>query len=475
MCDFCSTCCYCCYNCAKKARHMKCHIVFNGPLSARIDIFDERLRNMTCVRYNKILILGSGSVGKSAVFKSLKRVQEGPLTDTDLMDGRHVIRQNIIAGVLTLLKESQALYEHYNDSYTQSTYDRQTNDIIHGYCGYSDRNLLQCLVDLNEHIIEKIQLIVNYARETFHDELEHDELQQLASAVDTIWNLPAVQQTFLLRLKRHYSFPENMDYFYNKTAHAMSVGYVPTEEDIHRLRVRTTGTITYEYEDDDGNPFEIRDVGGERNERKKWIHSFENVACVVYVCSLNQYCLSLFEDEKQIGLLENMTLFGELCNSKWFRKSVFVLLLNKIDLFRDNLRVTPLTFCFGEEYKGRNFNDQIKHKNDVKAGLSIMNKILIYFQNDKHWDKSMRDVQINIPSDVVMVIGWYFDIREWWLNLCYEDGIKFITQKFIALNQDLDRTIHVYEVCAIVPDQIGKIMHEVQALVLQNDIKNHLM
>lgn len=31
------------------------------------------------------------------------------------------------------------------------------------------------------------------------------------------------------------------------------------------------------------------DVGGQRNERKKWIHCFENVTAIVFVVSLNEY------------------------------------------------------------------------------------------------------------------------------------------------------------------------------------------
>jgi len=32
-----------------------------------------------------------------------------------------------------------------------------------------------------------------------------------------------------------------------------------------------------------GNKFKMFDVGGQRNERKKWIHCFENVTAVLFV------------------------------------------------------------------------------------------------------------------------------------------------------------------------------------------------
>merc|ERR1712166_271724 len=62
-------------------------------------------------------------------------------------------------------------------------------------------------------------------------------------------------------------------------------------------------------------------VGGQRNERKKWIHCFDNVTAV------------LFEDKTQNRLLEAMELFEEICNSKWFIGTSVILFLNKRDLF----------------------------------------------------------------------------------------------------------------------------------------------
>eukprot|EP01084_Bolivina_argentea_P255843 430470_1 len=284
--------------------------------------------------------------------------------------------------------------------------------------------------------------------------------------------MSAVQQTFLFRLKRYYSFPANMDFFFDKSIEIMCKTYTPNEEDAWKLKIRTTGMIDYEYEDEYKNKFEIRDVGGERNERKKWIHHFESVSCVLYVSALNQYCKSLFEDEKQIGLLESMQLFYEICNSKWFKKSVIVLLLNKTDLFRRNLKITSLKFCFGDEYKGRNFNDKISDVNDVKATMNFITKILMYFiecgVTGNELDNSMNNIELNIPRDIIYIIGTYFDISELWLNMCYQDGIEFITKKFMCLNIFPNREIYVYEVVAIEPEQIGKIMKEVQQIIIEN-------
>lgn len=46
----------------------------------------------------------------------------------------------------------------------------------------------------------------------------------------------------------------------------------------------------------DGTTFEMYDVGGQRNERKKWIHCFDNVTAVIYVAALSEYNQGMFED-----------------------------------------------------------------------------------------------------------------------------------------------------------------------------------
>ena len=44
------------------------------------------------------------------------------------------------------------------------------------------------------------------------------------------------------------------------------------------------------------------DVGGQRSERKKWIHCFENVTSVMFVASLSEYDLFLLEDNSMVNL-----------------------------------------------------------------------------------------------------------------------------------------------------------------------------
>ena len=43
------------------------------------------------------------------------------------------------------------------------------------------------------------------------------------------------------------------------------------------------------------------DVGGQRSERKKWIHCFENVTSIIFCVALSEYDQVLLEESHQVG------------------------------------------------------------------------------------------------------------------------------------------------------------------------------
>jgi guanine nucleotide-binding protein G(i) subunit alpha len=84
------------------------------------------------------------------------------------------------------------------------------------------------------------------------------------------------------------------------------------------------------------------DVGGQRSERKKWIHCFEAVTCIIFCVALSEYDQVLLEVNNINRMEESLTLFGSIVNSAWFTRTSIVLFLNKIDIFRRKLLTVPL-------------------------------------------------------------------------------------------------------------------------------------
>ena len=128
-----------------------------------------------------------------------------------------------------------------------------------------------------------------------------------------------------------------------------------------------------------GSIYRLFDVGGQRSERKKWIHCFEDVTAIIFCVAMSEYDQVLHEDETTVRnetffyfwhcidwlaiigfwccasiqnrMQESLKLFDSICNNKWFTDTSIILFLNKKDLFEEKIKKSPLTICF-PEYTG---------------------------------------------------------------------------------------------------------------------------
>ena len=90
------------------------------------------------------------------------------------------------------------------------------------------------------------------------------------------------------------------------------------------------------------------DAGGQRSERKKWIHCFDEVQAIIFcvgkerfdpvsrgydiwcLLAMSEYDLMLEEDTNVNRMHESMKLFSSICNNKWFESASIILFLNKM-------------------------------------------------------------------------------------------------------------------------------------------------
>jgi len=170
---------------------------------------------------------------------------------------------------------------------------------------------------------------------------------EFAKHVKALWQDPGIKQTFRHRSK--YQIPDSLPHFFERVEEIVKPGYVPTFDDILLCRARTTGIVETDFVVN-GKHFRLMDVGGQRSERKKWMHCFEQVTAVIFVVAISEYDQVLFEDLKTNRIHEAMQLFSEVCNSKWFMKSSMILFLNKRDLFMEKIKKVDLAVCF-DDYK----------------------------------------------------------------------------------------------------------------------------
>lgn len=50
--------------------------------------------------------------------------------------------------------------------------------------------------------------------------------------------------------------------------------------------------------------YRLFDVGGQRSERKKWIHCFEDVTAIIFCVAMSEYDQVLHEDETTVNIIE---------------------------------------------------------------------------------------------------------------------------------------------------------------------------
>jgi hypothetical protein len=86
-------------------------------------------------------------------------------------------------------------------------------------------------------------------------------------------------------------------FFMSQLDRVCAPDYVPTAEDILNVKTKTVGIIETDFV---FKTMRIRmvDVGGQKNERRKWIHAFQEVTAVVFIVALTDFDQLLEEDGK---------------------------------------------------------------------------------------------------------------------------------------------------------------------------------
>mmetsp|Transcript_50805 Transcript_50805/g.80939 ORF Transcript_50805/g.80939 Transcript_50805/m.80939 type:complete len:357 (-) Transcript_50805:749-1819(-) len=269
----------------------------------------------------KLLFLGSGGSGKSTLFKQLRTIHGEGFLDKDRMG----FKDHIYSQVIEQMKNIYDCYEELREDCPDDF----------GHLQLSPAG-------------EKAAQYIDYIR----NDMDVDE--QVAENVEILWKEPAMKEIFENRAK--LKIDDSSAYFFDEVRRIATRSYIPTDKDILLVRHRTTGVIEQKFEIR-GTIFHIFDVGGQRSERKKWIHCFEHVTAVIFVAALSCYDEVMFEDDTQNAMVDSVQLFEEICNLRWFIQTAMILFLNKKDLFAQKIQKVPISVCF-DNYDGPDTYDE---------------------------------------------------------------------------------------------------------------------
>ena len=287
-------------------------------------------------KYMKLLVLGAGESGKSTIIKQMKlihsnvdgREQKG-FTDQERLVARKAIYVNIVESLANLLDAIEFLNIKGWEKVIYSDTKKKTKN-------------------RNVQFIEEYGSVLMSCGSKKHGEVEIlDEkiipTQEIIKAFKDIWNHETIQKAYARRSE--FQLNDSTSYFMTNLDHLCAVDCQLNDQDVLRSRVKTTGVskIQFTYKDIE---FRMFDVGGQRSERKKWIHCFDNVTAVLFVISIAEYDQVLEEDATVNRMEESMNLFDDIVNNKFFNRKSFIIFFNKKDLFEEKIRTKAIKEYF---------------------------------------------------------------------------------------------------------------------------------
>lgn len=268
-----------------------------------------------------VALLGQGESGKSTIFKQMKIIQareEGTadFTEEERLALRHTVWSNVISQMRILLRVARDEQMEYSSPAVRAHAEQLADDML------------------------QLEPGSEMARDTLKELWAEESLKVIYGERDRLFNLS-----------------DGVVHFWNALDRVFSPGYMPSNDDILRIRLRTVGfdEAVFSYK---GSRFRVLDVGGQRSERRNWQEQLNKATCIMFVSSLTEFDQQLREDFSQSRLEETMHLWAELTDLVARRQSkdlALILLLNKLDLFQEKMRGPSKTNFqrYFKSYKGQ--------------------------------------------------------------------------------------------------------------------------
>ncbi|XP_061392940.1 guanine nucleotide-binding protein subunit alpha-11-like, partial [Musca vetustissima] len=254
----------------------------------------------------KLLLLGTGESGKSTFIRQMRIIYDKSYTEED----RRGFIMGIMDNILSAMKAMVAAMSSLNIDYELHTNKRNA------------------------------ELIASADSKTFACSPE-----SYIMVIKELWQDAGVQECY--RNRNKYQLIDSAKYFLENIDRIAESSYLPTDDDILHVRIKTTGLVDYNFTVDKVR-FQMTDVGGQRSERRKWIHCFNNVKAIIFLTAISEYDQVLRENDQKNRLVESKNVFNTICSSSWFADTSTVVFFNKEDLLIEKIMYSDLDKYFPE-------------------------------------------------------------------------------------------------------------------------------
>ncbi|XP_006513297.1 guanine nucleotide-binding protein subunit alpha-15 isoform X2 [Mus musculus] len=257
----------------------------------------------------KLLLLGPGESGKSTFIKQMRIIHGVGYSEEDRRAFRLLIYQNIFVSMQAMIDAMDRLQIPFSRPDSKHASLVMTQD--------------------------------PYKVSTFE--------KPYAVAMQYLWRDAGIRACYERR--REFHLLDSAVYYLSHLERISEDSYIPTAQDVLRSRMPTTGINEYCFSVKK-TKLRIVDVGGQRSERRKWIHCFENVIALIYLASLSEYDQCLEENDQENRMEESLALFSTILELPWFKSTSVILFLNKTDILEDKIHTSHLATYFPSFQEG---------------------------------------------------------------------------------------------------------------------------
>lgn len=248
----------------------KSRCVFRPLISPPTDVVLSRL--------NQVLLLGSGDSGKSTILKQMRLIHRVPFSSQEIESYRQLVFNNLTHGL----------------KYVIDAMDDMELEVL------DDHRHLVTMVEEASDIKDGEPFPEDYL--TVLKQLWEDPNVQAAYARGNEAALPekcVSRHVFTSVTLMTFFASRSLNYYFADLDRLFEPSYVPNEQDIVHARARTIGITETVFTLRDHDMLMV-DVGGQKSERRKWIHCFQDVTSILFLVSLSGYDQCLVEDKDAV-------------------------------------------------------------------------------------------------------------------------------------------------------------------------------
>ncbi|KAM8822116.1 guanine nucleotide-binding protein G(olf) subunit alpha-like isoform 5-T7 [Synchiropus picturatus] len=280
---------------------------------------------------HRLLLLGAGESGKSTIVKQMRILHVDGFNAEEKQQKIQDIRKNVKDAIVTIVAAM---------------------NILTPPISLADRD--------NQFRLDYIVSIAPLS------DLEYSEPQALArwcprpqeffEHAQKLWEDDGVKACY--ERANEYQLIDCAQYFLDRLDAVRRPDYTPTDQDLLRCRVLTSGIFETRFQVDKVN-FHMFDVGGQRDERRKWIQCFNgerpgrtwpqerethellprcaDVTAIIFVAASSSYNMVIREDNSTNRLRESLDLFRSIWTNRFLKTISVILFLNKQDVLADKI------------------------------------------------------------------------------------------------------------------------------------------